>query len=126
VWLEVRTGRGIAMSTSAHAETKESHPDLAVIDRPLILGRLLLRLSYRVLPRLLFGAVTAVETAGGRTKHAVMAGIVTGDAADHRALQAALGVGAAGRKRQRRDSEQSGNGLHGSDPHEIQGSHFLC
>ena len=52
------------------------------------------RLALALLqPLLLLGAVAAVEAAGGGTEHAVMAGIVTGNAADHGAFQAALGVG---------------------------------
>src|SRR5229473_647532 len=42
---------------------------------------------------LLLGAVAAVEAAGGGAEHAVMAGIVTGDAADRGAFQAAFCIG---------------------------------
>jgi hypothetical protein len=50
--------------------------------------------------------VVAVEAAGGGAEHAVMAGIVAGDAADHGALDAALGVGrCCRRKRERGDGE---------------------
>jgi hypothetical protein len=46
---------------------------------------------------LLLGAVAALKAAGGSTQQTLMAGIVTGDAADHRALQAALGLGSGRR-----------------------------
>src|SRR5258708_34362045 len=49
-----------------------------------------------LLARLLLGVAAAIDTAGDRTEHAMMDGIVTGDAADHGALQAALGVGRRG------------------------------
>ena len=73
----------------------------------MLLGRLLL------LPLLLFGAVAAVEAAGGGTKQALMPRIVTGNAADHRALQAAFGLGAIGREGERGNDEQCGDDLHG-------------
>jgi len=50
---------------------------------------------------LLPGAVTAVEAAGGRAEQAVTAGIMTGDAADHRALQATPGLGVTSRNHER-------------------------
>ena len=56
-------------------------------------------LRLLLLPLLLPGAVAAVETTGGRTQETVMAGIVTGDAANHRAFQATLGVGGIRRDR---------------------------
>ena len=74
--------------------------DAVVHDRELAL--MLFRLLILLL-LLLLGAVTAVETARRRAEQAVMAGIVAGDAADHRALQATLGVGAIGRERDRRN-----------------------
>src|ERR1700733_11548565 len=83
-----------------------SHPARAVIDRQILALRLLL------LTLLLLGAVTAIEAASGRAKHAVMAGIVTGDAADHGALQATLGLGALGRGGKRGNDEQCGNDFH--------------
>ena len=46
---------------------------------------------------LLPGAVAALEAAGRGTQQAVTGGIVTGDAADHRALQATPGLGVTGR-----------------------------
>jgi hypothetical protein len=46
-----------------------------------------------LLALLLLGAMAAIETAGGCAEHAVMASVVTGDAADRGALQAALGFG---------------------------------
>ena len=45
----------------------------------------------------------ADDAAGGRAQQAMMTGIVSGDAADHRAFDAALGVGGDGR---------DGNGQH--------------
>src|SRR5258708_18181512 len=65
---------------------------------------------------LLLGAVAAVEAAGGGAEHAVMAGIVTGDAADHGALQAALGV--SGRSRNQRQCGDGENGR-GGFPHPV-------
>ena len=47
-------------------------------------------------PLLLPRVTAAVDAAGGCAKHGVMAGIVTGNPADHRALQAAPGVGGFG------------------------------
>ena len=61
---------------------------------------------------LLIGAVAAVEAAGGSAQQAVMAGIVAGDAADGRALEAALGVGRRGDDRQRGDGGDCECGLH--------------
>ena len=58
-----------------------------------------------LLPRLLLGVVAAVGAAGDGAEHAMMAGIVTGNAAHRRALQAALGVGCVGGQRQGRDGE---------------------
>jgi hypothetical protein len=58
-------------------------------------GRLALTLALLPLV-LLVGAVTAIEAAGRGAEYAVMTGIVTGDAADHGALDAALGVGWSG------------------------------
>src|SRR5260370_2923036 len=64
-------------------------------------------------PLLLFRAVAAVEAAGGGAEHAVMARIVTGDAADHGTFQAALGVGRRGRRqRERGDGEKCGERFH--------------
>ena len=53
-------------------------------------GRLALLLA---LPILFVGAVAAVEAAGGGAEHAMVAGIMAGDAADHGAFQAAFCVG---------------------------------
>ena len=53
-------------------------------------------LRLLLLPRLLLGTMASIEAAGGSAKHAMVAGIVTGDAADHSALQAALGLGDEG------------------------------
>jgi hypothetical protein len=50
--------------------------------------------------------VAAVEAAGGGAEHPVMSGIVAGDAADHRALDAALGGGG----RRREDDERGDDG----------------
>ena len=66
-------------------EAVASHPGLSDI------GRLAVLLWQ--LPLLLPGAVAAVEAAGGRAQQAMMAGHVTGDAANRRTLQAALGLG---------------------------------
>src|ERR1035441_2395032 len=78
----------------------------------LLSGRRLLLLQ----PLLLLGVMAAVEAAGGRAEHAVMGGIVAGDAADHRALQAALGTGRVCSQREGGDGEQGGNRFHGGNP----------
>ena len=52
------------------------------------------RLTLLLLLQLLLpGMAAAVDAAGDGAEDAVVAGIVTGDAADRRALQAALGIG---------------------------------
>jgi hypothetical protein len=91
-----------------------SHPRLSDI-RPLarrsdirslaLLLLLLLLLLLPLLQLLLPGVAAAVDASGDGAEHAVMAGIVTGDAADRCALQAALGVGWFGSQRERRDGE---------------------
>ena len=68
-------------------EAVASHPGLSDI------GRLAVLLWQLLLALLLPGAVAAVEAADRCAEHAVTAGIVTGDAADGCAFQAALGVG---------------------------------
>src|SRR5512135_840659 len=60
------------------------------------LALLRLVLTALLLLLLLIGAMTAVDAARGGAEQAVMAGIVAGDAADHRSLDAALGVGGLG------------------------------
>ena len=70
-----------------------------------------LALLLLLLARLLLGVVTAVEAAGGGAEHAVMAGVVTGDAADRRPFQAALGVGRRQRNRRERGGEQQSGGF---------------
>jgi hypothetical protein len=79
-----------------------SHPGLGAIARVA----LMLRLLVVLLLFLLSGAVAAVEAAGGSSEPAVVAGIVTGDAADRCTLQAAFGLGGNGRERERGDGEQ--------------------
>jgi hypothetical protein len=54
--------------------------------------RLRLPLSV-LLALLLIGAMAAIGASGNGPEHAMMTGIVTGDAADHGTLQAALGLG---------------------------------
>jgi hypothetical protein len=65
-----------------------------------------------LLPRLLLGAVAAVEATGGGAERAVMAGIVAGDPADYGAFQAAFGVG--GRCCRERENGDGENGEYGS------------
>ena len=60
--------------------------------------------------------VAANEASGGGAEHAMMSGVMAGDAADRGALQAALGVGRTCRKRKRRESEQRGNYFHDEHP----------
>src|SRR6185437_10693890 len=73
-------------------------------------------LALLVLLAVLFvGAVAAVGAAGDGAEHAVVSGIVTGDAADRGALQAALGVRRrGGNDRERSDGENGGGGFHGA------------
>ena len=61
-----------------------------------------------LLPVLFVGAVAAVGAAGDGAEHAVVAGIVTGDAADHGALQAALGVRRRGGNECKRGDGENG------------------
>src|ERR1700761_1764315 len=68
-----------------------------------------LALLLLLLARLLLGAMAAIGAAGDGAEHAVMAGIVTGDAADRGALQAALGVGGIRGQGQRCDGKQGGD-----------------
>lgn len=51
-----------------------------------------LRLLLLPLPFLLLGVMAAVETPGGGAEHTVMAGIMPGNAANHGAFQATLGL----------------------------------
>jgi len=64
----------------------------------------------------LLGVVAAIGAAGDGADHGMMAGIMTGDAADHRALQAALGIGGACGQRERGDGEQGSDRFHGGSP----------
>ena len=57
-------------------------------------------------------AVAAIGAAGDGADDAVMSGIVTGDAANHGAFQAALGVGGSS-SGQGCDGEEGGKGFHG-------------
>jgi hypothetical protein len=66
-----------------------------------------------LLPLLLFGAMAAIEAAGSRTEPTMMTGIVTGNTANDRALEAAFGFGAIGRDSERGNDEQRGYDLHG-------------
>jgi hypothetical protein len=76
---------------------------------------MLRRMWLTLLLFLLPGAMTAVEAAGRGTQHAVMAGIVTGDAAD--TLQATPRLGVTSRnRRQRCGGEYGGGGLHVGNP----------
>src|SRR5882724_11113058 len=71
------------------------------------------RLGLARLAVLFVGAVAAIGAAGDGAEHAVVSGIVTGDAADHGALQTALGVGRrGGNDRERGDGENGGWGFH--------------
>jgi len=90
-----------------------SHPAGAVIDRQILALRLLL------LTLLLLGAVAAIEAAGGRAKHAVVTSVMTGDTADHGALQAPLGLGALRRDSERGNDKQRGYDFHDVNPREI-------
>jgi hypothetical protein len=73
----------------------------------------MLRLRLLLLPLLLLGVMTSVEAARGCPQHPVMPGIMSGDTAHHRALDAAFGLGAIGRNDEGCGSdEQNGNDLH--------------
>jgi hypothetical protein len=54
--------------------------------------RLLLRAQLRLLLRLLFGDVPTDDAAAHRADHRMMSCVVSSDATDHRALEAAGGV----------------------------------
>ena len=90
-----------------------SHPILAVI-LTLLLALLLL------------GAMTSIKATGSCAEYAVMAGIVTGDAADRGALQATLGFGASRGASKRNNDEQCSSDFH--DEHSLpeSGQHVLC
>ncbi len=81
-------------------------------------GRLALALALAVL---FVGAVAAVGAAGDGAEHAVMAGIMAGDAADRGAFQAAFGVGGGGYGREGCDGEEGGEGFHGGAPVKVFG-----
>src|SRR5260370_14487187 len=98
-------GRGVRRDDEWIASTERALQLLVPGRRRLALALLLLAL--------LLGAVAAVEAAGGGAEHAVMAGIMTGDAADCGAFQAALGVGGRSRnQRQCGDGKNGGCGFH--------------
>jgi hypothetical protein len=59
----------------------------------VLAGGLALPLGLLLLLLALVGFVTAIQATRGGTQHAMMAGIMTGDAADYRTLDAALGLG---------------------------------
>ena len=79
----------------------------------------MLRLRLLLLPLLLPGVMTPVEAAGGSSQHPMMAGIMSGDAAHHRTLDAAFGLGAIGRNDEGGGNKQDGNDLHGGDSSDI-------
>jgi hypothetical protein len=60
--------------------------------------------------------MTAIDASGNRAKHAMMARIVTCDATNRGALEAALGVGSRGGERETGDGKQCDDGSHDSDP----------
>jgi hypothetical protein len=93
-----------------------SHPSLAGVHRRE--HPLMLRLPLLLL---LLGAMAAIEATGGRTKQAVVAGIMSGDTADRRALQASLGFGLACRADAYGNDEQRGN-----DPHDDSSAIPVC
>src|SRR3984893_4901058 len=80
----------------------EIHCSTGTTLQPLLPGG---RRALALPPLLLVGAVAAVGAAGDSAKHAVMAGIVTGDTADHGAFQAAFGIGGRRRECQRGHGE---------------------
>src|SRR3954452_20747761 len=87
--------------TTTNAMTRKQSLQLLLPRRRQALGLLTILLAI-----LLVGAVTAVGAAGDGAEHAVMAGIVTGDAADHGALQAAFCIG--GRSCDERECGENG------------------
>src|SRR5260221_6556490 len=84
----------------------------------LLPGRCLGLARLVVLVILFVGTVAAVGATGDGAEHAVVSGIMTGNAADHGALQAALGGGRrGGNERERGDGENGGLGfLFGGTP----------
>src|SRR5258708_40208671 len=78
----------------------------------LLPGRCLGLARLVVLVILFVGTVAAVGATGDGAEHAVVSGIMTGNAADHGALQAALGGGRrGGNERERGDGENGGRGF---------------
>jgi len=72
-----------------------------------------LLLFLLLLPLLLLSMMSSIEASGGSAEHAVMAGIVSGGAANHGAFDTTLGVGGIGGQRQRGDGKKGGNRFHG-------------
>jgi hypothetical protein len=95
------------------AMTEGSHP---LLPGGHLTAPALLLLLPLLLPLLLVGAVAADEASGGGAEHAVVPRVMTGDAADHGALQAALGVGRMSRERKHGRGEQCGNYFHDEHP----------
>src|SRR5258707_1069562 len=70
-----------------------------------------------LLALLFIGAMAAIGATGDGAEHAVMSGIMTGDAADRGAPEATLGIGRrGGSERQHGDGEDDGGGFHDSLP----------
>src|SRR3954447_13022606 len=73
-------------------------------------GRLTLALPLALL---FVGAVAAVGAAGDGAEHAVMAGVMAGDAADRGAFQASFGVSRRGERRKGGYGDEDGERFHG-------------
>ena len=98
-----------------HSLLAQSHPGLSNI-RALAGLSDIRPVALLPLQLLLLRVAAAVNAAGDGAEYRVMAGIVTGDAADRRALQTTLGIGGGRSQRERCDGEYNGDRLHDSSP----------
>jgi hypothetical protein len=109
----METKTWMAGTSPAMTERGVSHPGLADIR----CVALMLLLLFLLLQFLFPCSMAAIEAAGRRAQKSMMAGIVTGNAAHQRALQATLGHGALGRQREHGGGEQDCNSVRGGGVH---------
>jgi hypothetical protein len=103
----IKSGHSIS-SRAARRRRRRQALQLLLTRRPAAL-RLML-------PVLLIGAMAAIGASGDRAEHAMMSRVMPGDAADHGALQAPLGVSCSRSEGQRGNGEQQASGFHGGGP----------
>ena len=75
-----------------------------------------LRLLLLALPFPLLGAMAAVDATGGHANQGVAAGVVPGNATDHRTFQATFGLGAISRNNERSSHQRGNDDFHDDDP----------